>query len=218
VCGRLTLHHSGRDLAAAFGSAPNDLAPRYNVAPTQRVPVLHAPSGIRTWSSARWGLIPAWVEDPARYRALSFNARAETAAEKPSFRDALVRGRALLPASGFYEWRTRGEPWYVTRRDGAPLALAALIACRSERDPPCSVAILTTTASPGFAALHDRMPVILAAADVAAWLDPRTPPAAVAALLLRPAADEALLRHPVAAAVGSVAHDDPSLIAPLPGA
>lgn len=209
MCGRVTLHHDPDALEALFGGAPDPRPPRYNVAPTDLLPALLA-SG--EWRWARWGLIPGWVDDPAHYKVLAFNARAETVAEKPSFRDAFARARAVVAVSGFYEWRAKGEPWYVVRRDARPMALAALVACRDAREPPCSVAVLTTTPNALLAPIHDRMPVVLAPEDVPGWLRGSR---AEAEALLRPCPEGILTAWRVGPAVGSVVHDVPSLIAPL---
>lgn len=217
MCGRYTLYHDEEDLSALFELDAFPVAPRYNVAPTQSVPIVRAgDDGRRERLDARWGLVPAWVKDPAAFRTLLFNARSETIAEKPSFRDAARRARCAVPASGFYEWTTgedgRKRPWYVHRRDGAPLVLAGLYAVRAAGEPRVSATILTTDPNPGMARLHDRMPVVLDPADLARWLDPAQRDPHALDDLLRPCPDDWLEAYPVGPEVGNARVDDPRLI------
>ena len=217
MCGRYTLYHDEEDLTALFDLDAFPITPRYNVAPTQVVPIVRMGEGARHERvDARWGLVPAWVKDPSAFKALLFNARSETAAEKPSFRDAAKRARCVVPASGFYEW-TAGEggrkrPWYVHRRDGAPLVLAGLYAERSDGDPSVSTTILTTGPNEVLAPLHDRMPVVLDPADVTRWLDPEERDPAVLADLLAPCPAGWLEAYPVGPEVGNARTDGPRLI------
>lgn len=217
MCGRYTLYHDEEDLTSLFDLDTFPLAPRYNVAPTQVVPIVRAGEGTGNERvDARWGLVPAWVQEPSAFKALLFNARSETAAEKPSFREAAKRARCVVPASGFYEW-TAGEggrkrPWYVHRRDGAPLVFAGLYAERAAGDPSVSTTILTTGPNEVLAPLHDRMPVVLDPADVARWLDPEERDPHALADLLRPCPAAWLEAYPVGPEVGNARVDDPSLI------
>jgi len=216
MCGRYTLYHDEEDLTALFGLDAFPWTPRYNIAPTQFVPIVRErPGGARQRLDARWGLVPAWVKDMSSFRALLFNARAETVGEKPAFRDAARRARCALPASGFFEWRAEEggkQPYYVRRRDGAPMALAGLYAERSVGEPSRSATVLTTEPNELLAALHDRMPVILERDALARWLDPDIRDVFELDDLLRPCASDLLEAYPVDRAVGNARVDDPSLV------
>ena len=224
MCGRFTLRTPAHRLAEAFGvdALPN-LAPRYNIAPTQDVVAIrHADDG-RELTMLRWGLIPGWAKDPA-IGARMINARAETVAEKPSFRAAFRQRRCLIAADGFYEWRTTAEapkapkqPYYIRLESDAPFAIAGL--WERWRDPAGatieSCTLITTEANPALAPIHHRMPVILAPADYDAWLEPR--PASAAALhdLLRPYPGAAMTAFPIGRHVNNVRNDDPACIEAL---
>ena len=179
MCGRFLLHTPVDTLQRAFGFAerPN-LRPRYNIAPTQTVPIVRQKDGGgRELALVRWGLIPSWAKE-AGIGGRLINARAETVAEKPAFRGAFRKRRALVPADGFYEWRKREgdrpkQPLLVRRRDGQPFAFAGL--WEHWRGPEGEVetcTILTTEANAALAPIHDRMPVILDPACYDRWLDP----------------------------------------------
>jgi putative SOS response-associated peptidase YedK len=178
VCGRFTLRASSRDLAQVFIVPDLPLfPPRYNIAPGQLIAAVRpAPGGRgRELVALRWRLVPRWASDPAVGHRL-INARAETAAAKPSLRAAFEARRCLLPADGFYEWRKAGsrkQPYFIARRDGRPFGFAGLRE-RLEEDGEVieSAAILTTAANELMRPLHDRMPVILDPGDHARWLDP----------------------------------------------
>lgn len=217
MCGRYTLYHDETDLTGLLDVPAFPLVPRYNVAPTALTSwVRQRPDGVREVLSGRWGLIPPWVKDPAEARAPLFNARSETAAEKPSFRDALRRRRCVVPVSGFYEWQRVGDrkaPYHVVRSDGAPLLLAGLYAERRDLD---SVTILTCEPNERMAALHDRMPVILAEADLDLWLDPAVEDPQAVTHLLAPCPSEWLRAYPVDPRVGNARFDDPGLVQARP--
>jgi putative SOS response-associated peptidase YedK len=216
MCGRYTLYHDEEDLTELFELDAFPWPPRYNIAPTQVVPIVRATGVGRELLEARWGLIPAWVKVPSAFKALLFNARSETAGEKPAFRDAARRARCVAPASGFYEWRPDQDggkqPYYVRRRDGAPMALAGLYAQRDQGQPSHSVAVLTTAPNAFMAELHDRMPVILEPDAVARWLDPTARDLDDLADLLGPSAEDVLEAYPVDRAVGNARIDEPRLI------
>jgi putative SOS response-associated peptidase YedK len=199
VCGRFTLVASSDELARLFGFETADgpaLEPRYNIAPTQLVAVVRQDHGRRALVQLRWGLIPAWTRDRAIGHS-PINARAETVAEKPAFRAAFKARRCLIPATGFYEWQATGgkhkQLFHFRRRDGLPFAFVGLW----ERwpgaggEPVETCAILTTKANAVVRPVPDRMPVILAPGDFAAWLAPRTS-AAELLPLLRPYPAEAM--------------------------
>ena len=220
MCGRFIQCTSGDRLAERFhlSTAP-ELTPRYNVAPSQPVGAIRSAEGDgREWVALRWGLVPAWAPEPrTAYRTI--NARAETAAEKPTDRQAFCCRRCLIPADGFYEWQTVGkgkQPSCIAAADGQPMAFAGLWD-RWERNGQVleSGTILVTPANARIAPLHDRMPAILDPAAEARWLDPRiTDPAALRPLLV-PCPSARLRVWPVSAAVNSTRHDGPDLMAPV---
>lgn len=219
MCGRFiitTPPQAMRDLFA-FREQPN-FPPRYNVAPTQPVPIVRMNAGFREFALVRWGLIPSWSKEMPQ--TLLINARAETIAEKPSFRGAFRHHRCLMPADGFYEWRAtpKGpkQPFLIRRRDGGPMAFTAIWDNWMTKDGSeiDTAAIVTTEANATLAPIHHRMPVILDEKDFALWLDPSTPEKELLALL-RPAPDDLLIAEPVSTAVNRVANDDASLIAAI---
>ncbi len=228
MCGRFALIESLRAMQNVFGYPIDaeyirrilDLSNRYNIAPTQPIAVVDAGlDGVRHVRLVRWGLIPGWTKD-AKTQSLLFNARSETAAEKPSFRTAMRHRRCLVPASGFYEWRRMGTvktPYYIRPRDGSIMAFAGLSETwlgpdGSEID---TGAILTTSANKLMAMLHDRMPVILDPKDWDEWLDCGNNRPRDVAHLLTPVQDDLLEAIPVSERVNSVSQDDEALISPL---
>lgn len=220
MCGRYTLYSHEDDLAALFEVKPLPLNERYNIAPTQEVPVVtERPGGAREMTFMRWGLIPHWVKDPTDFKSTLFNARSESAAEKPSFRDAMKTSRCLIPADGFYEWRTEGgakQPYYITREDGKPLAFAGLYSAWTKGSQPLmSCTILTTDSHGPMTELHHRVPVILEQHEWERWMDPgQVDPRAVEDLLHAPA-DDVLAWHPVGKQVGNARIDVPELVQPV---
>lgn len=196
------------------------LTPRYNAAPTQTLPVVVDAGAGRELRLMRWGLIPAWSKDESMGHKL-INARAETAAEKPSFRQALARRRCLVPASGFYEWQAGPggkQPYYITVAGGL-FAMAGLWESWRGAEGPHggpleTFTILTVEPNALMARLHNRMPAILPREAEAAWLDPGLS-AAEAAAIPAPYPAEQMQAAPVGKAVGSPAHDAPDCIAPL---
>ncbi|MCB6178489.1 SOS response-associated peptidase [Rhodobacter sp. Har01] len=194
MCGRFTITHPNEALAALFGAVPgNDLppVPNYNVCPTTPIATVTSDAGQRRLRAMRWGFLPAWYKTPTD-GPLIINARAETVATKPAFREAIRSRRCLVPASGFYEWSEgpQGErlPWYFTRADGEPMALAGVWQRWQDID---TLAIVSTEAGEGMAGLHHREPVILEAADWPLWLGEA---GKGAALLMKPTAKGVL--HP----------------------
>lgn len=175
MCGRfqLTLPVEALRRLFEFGEA-EPYPPRYNIAPTQPVHVVAPdPKGGRRLALMRWGFLPSWVKDPNDFPLL-INARAETAAEKPAFRNALRRRRVLLPATGFYEWRREGKAKMpVLFEPDEPMALAGVFEtwCGPDGEEIDTVAILTTSAEGAPAAVHDRMPLTVPAGAWALWLD-----------------------------------------------
>jgi putative SOS response-associated peptidase YedK len=201
------------DCQMGGGDLPN-LAPRWNVAPTQVVPaVAIGRDGGRKIIQPRWGLRPAWMASEARTGPL-FNARSETVATKPTFTAAFARKRCLLPADGFYEWQkieSARLPHFITRADRAPIAFAGLWEHAPGLEPALSACIITKPATSAFTHLHDRFPVILAPDAWRPWLDPTTPPATLHGLIAE-ALDEAMIAYRVSDRVGKVANDDPELL------
>ncbi|WIY53541.1 SOS response-associated peptidase [Devosia sp. YIM 151766] len=201
-----------------------EIVPRYNIAPTQPIVAIWEAAGRREAHFARWGLVPGWVKDPRDFPLL-VNARAESMADKPAFRDPLKHGRCLVPASGYYEWHTgpdkQKRPYYITRQDGAPLALAGLYATWSgpNGEEVDSVATITVAANAQLAAIHHRMPaILLSEAEQDAWLNVRDVRAREAVQMALPLADGVLKFHPVSTRVNAARDDDPGLIAALAAA
>jgi putative SOS response-associated peptidase YedK len=227
MCGRYSITTPIEAIQRIFDVPERlNLPPRYNVAPTQDVPVVRlGPDGARHLVQVRWGLVPFWAED-ASIGARLINARAETAATKPAFRAAFHKRRCLVVADGFYEWQKpsekggRKQPLRIVRADGAPFAFAGLWERwrPKERGDGSEVletcTILTTDANETLRPIHDRMPVILDPAAHDTWLDPEAPEAALQACLT-PCPDEALTAYPVSTRVNKVSHDDPEVIAPM---
>lgn len=200
--------------------------PSYNVAPTDRVAiVVERPEttehpATRQLRTAKWGLVPSWAKD-ASSGARMINARWESLAKQPAYRKAFAKRRAVLPADGYYEWqRPPGsgpkKPFFIHRADGMPLALAGLFEFwRPDLAAPWLVTatVITAPASPAMEAIHDRMPLLLPPALIAAWLDP----AQRFTHDLPGLPDELLVADPVSAAVNSVRNNSPDLVARVPG-
>lgn len=226
MCGRYSLTttvEEMRRLLGIIGPLPN-LPPRYNIAPTQSVPVVRLDgSGARSLAQLRWGLVPSWAKD-LEIGAKLINARGETIADKPSFRDAFKKRRCLVPADGFYEWQQRpgGKlPYRIGLEGGAPEAMPLFAFAglwerwdkATDGKPVESCTIVTTDANALLRPIHERMPVILAPEDYARWLAPETTRAEAEALLRTYPAD-AMIAYPVSTRVNSVRNDDPGCIAP----
>jgi len=226
MCGRYTLQVSPETLAAQLElDAVPDLAPRYNIAPTQSAPVvrLSLAEEARVLSMMRWGLVPFWAKD-LKIGNRMINARSETAAAKPAFRAAFGKRRCIVPADGFYEWRKTPEgkqPYRIVVDDGAPFAMAGLWESWRPKDAPeeaeplLSFTILTTKPNDKIAALHDRMPVILAAEEIDRWLDPGATDKAALGALLDAFPAERRSAYPVSRGVNSPANEHPSNIEPV---
>lgn len=232
MCGRYTLATPVAEMSRMFGfpELPN-LPARFNIAPTQDVAVVRwlDDEKRRALSLLRWGLVPHWADDPS-IGSRMINARSESVAEKPSFRSAFARRRCLVPADGFYEWQqhvpkgAKKQPFRIRRRDRQPFAFAGLWETwKGPKGGPAldhpleTVTIVTTTANGVLKPLHERMPVILAEDDYAAWLDPETSGEAAGALL-RPCPEDWLEAYPVSTRVNSVRNDDPSCVDLVEGA
>ena len=224
MCGRFVQERSLTELSELFEAEQlaDDPGPRYNVAPTDPVAVVvERQDGRRGMTLFQWGLVPHWAPNAAA-AARHINARAETIATSPAFRDALRHRRCIVPADGFFEWTRNGtkrQPHLIRRGDGRPLALAGVWASwRPTAEAPTrrSFAIVTTRANDSIAPLHDRMPVELRPEDWARWLDPGTPADGAILAMLEHASEEPYETFPVAPLVNSVRNQGPALIEPLP--
>ncbi len=230
MCGRfaITLPPEAVRAFFAYAEQPN-FPPRYNIAPTQPIPIVlaraHTGGRERHFLLVRWGFLPAFVKDPREFPLL-INARAESLAQKPSFRAALKRRRCLVIADGFYEWRRealgapRGAakaPYLIRRVDRAPFGFAGLMETWSdpnggEIDTAC---IITTAANRLMAHVHERMPAILEPDAFSLWLDNDGVDGQSATALLRPAPEAALELIPIGPAVNRAANDDAAAQAPI---
>jgi putative SOS response-associated peptidase YedK len=218
MCGRYELHTSPAALALALGLRyPPEIKARYNIAPTQQVPIVRLTrDGERELSQVKWGLVPFWAKDPSIGNKM-INARAETIVSKPGFRDAYKKTRCLIPASGFYEWAkmTDGskQPVRIAMIDDAPFAFAGLWSGWGPKGSELiTCTIITTEANELCQAVHDRMPVILAPENYDRWLDTTD---ADPADLLRPYPSEAMRAYPIGKRVSNPKNDDAELIEPL---
>ncbi|HVE48204.1 MAG TPA: SOS response-associated peptidase [Casimicrobiaceae bacterium] len=218
MCGRYELHSQPAAIALAFGlDLPPDITPRYNIAPTQLVPIVRVNgAGQRELVQMRWGLVPRWARDPS-IGAKLINARGETAASKASFRAAYRWHRCLVPANGFYEWMptTRGkQPVHVGMSDNRPFGLAGLyerwLAPDGEALDTCT--IVTTEANALLHAIHERMPLIVAPEDYDRWLDPEEPDPAD---LIASFPENEMRWRKVSTRVNSVKNDDANCITAL---
>lgn len=219
MCGRYVISSAPEAIRALFRYLEEpDLPPRYNVAPTQPVPIIRISAGARSFALVRWGLIPSWVKDPRNFTLL-INARGETVNEKPAFQNAMRRRRCLFPADGFYEWKIEGayrRPFFVRPRSGGPIAFAGLWETwmgpnGEEVETGC---IVTTKASRVLAPIHDRMPVTVAPEAFDLWLDVARVDAATAAALIVPAPDNLFEAYEISTAVNRTANDSVALIEP----
>lgn len=218
MCGRFTQLYSWRDLVALYrihDQAPANLAPRYNIAPTQDIDMIIPEGDRHRLVRARWGLVPAWWQKPLNELPATFNARAETVSDKPMFRAAVKSRRCIVPASGFYEWtgpKSARQPWYITLADDAPMSFAGLWKeCRNPAtgEQMLSATIIVCAANPFMATLHDRMPVILDAEGILAWL------AAPRSDLLRPVAGQGLRAWRVSPKINASRYADADAVMPL---
>jgi len=220
MCGRFVITSAPAAIRQAFGYADQPNFPsRFNIAPTQPIPVVILDRGARRFRLMRWGLLPSWVKDPRTF-SLLINARAETVRDKPAFRNAFRRRPCLVPADGYYEWKALGprkQPYFIHPPGGGPIGFAGLWETWTgpNGEELDTVAIVTTAASGGLAELHDRVPVTIAAEDFARWLDTDEADADSVLALLRPPADGAFVWYPVSTAVNRTANDNAQLILPI---
>ncbi|WP_300036202.1 SOS response-associated peptidase [uncultured Roseobacter sp.] len=221
MCGRFAITLPSDAMAQLFSARPdNDLpeVPDYNVCPTTGIHVVTGGADVpRRLTMMRWGFLPRWYKKPAG-GPLLINARGETIAEKPAFRDAVRHRRALVVADGFYEWTKTPDgarnPWYIAPADGGPMVMAAVWQewTGPEGETLRTCAVVTTAANPKMATIHHRMPVILRTEDIALWLGEEGHGAAV---LMKAAPEEHLTFYRVARTVNSNRASGPELIRPL---
>jgi putative SOS response-associated peptidase YedK len=229
MCGRFTqrskLADLARDFQARLAFADEPSVPRYNIAPTQVVPVVRQMSqaGGRELAMLWWGLIPSWAKDP-KIGNQTINARGESVAEKPAFRAAFKRRRCLILADGYYEWQKLGkikQPHFIHRADDAPFAFAGLWEtwrggagkedANAEALETCT--IITTTANDLMRPLHDRMPVILYPRDYDLWLDPAVSDRERLDPLIAPHSGEDFVATPVSTYVNNARHEGAECLA-----
>jgi len=225
MCGRFTQQRPSSEIASIFEAEDlvADPGGRYNVAPTNEAVVVVQREDRRAVVRYRWGLVPSWATDP-KAGSRAFNARAETLAASPLFRDPFRRRRCLVPVDGFYEWRRVGptrRPVWIHDPSGSPLALAGLWAGR--QDPETgewrrTFTIVTTRPNDFMATIHDRMPVVIAPDAWPRWLDPALTSADAGELraLLEPREDVLLDARAVSLLVNNVRNDGPTLIEAVP--
>jgi putative SOS response-associated peptidase YedK len=228
MCGRYALARPAPELASLFDAAEapgfhESYEPSYNIAPTREVVGLAMPiTGARVLDTYRWGLVPAWADDPSIGGRL-FNARATTLATSRAFADSFERRRLAVLADGFFEWQPaldgRRRPLFFRRADGRPLAMAGLwerwrSRAHGSHELLQTCTIVTTEAGPDIVGVHDRMPVVLEDDALDRWLDARRWDVHRAAALLRPSPAGTLVRHAVDPRVGDVRHDGPELVRP----
>jgi putative SOS response-associated peptidase YedK len=248
MCGRYASSHDPEELAEEFEVVQDDLPriqPDWNVAPTKEVyaVVQRPPAGggegqepepaERQLRVMTWGLVPFWAKDPS-IGSRMINARMETVADKPAFRRAFERRRAILPADGFYEWyptaektkagRPRKQPYFIHPEDGGVLAMAGLYEIwrdptKADDDPDrfrWTTTVITTEAEDDLGRIHDRMPLMLTPERYAAWLDPTVTDREALLELLEPALPGRLVAQPVSTKVSNVRNNGPDLVEPLP--
>lgn len=220
MCGRYGLNHPHPVLTDWYrATSMPELKPRYNIAPTMEILAVRETEDSRIGSMMRWGIIPHWATAGKRFPVMN-NARAETIAEKPTFSESFRQRRCLIPASGFYEWKTEGkrkQPYFISSRDGMPFSFAGIWSTWKAVDTGESIdscAIITTECNALMQPIHERMPVILPPEDWAAWLDPEPKEDEILLSLLKPFDAEQMQAWAVSPAVGKVANQGEELIQP----
>ncbi len=220
MCGRFICTHSAEEIYDTFEAAPGpEFTPRYNIAPGQSVPIIRESEAGREVVGLTWGLVPRWATDGMPSARSGFiNAKSETVAKKPSFRDAFRKRRCVVPADGFYEWETVGrkkEPFWFRFPDRRLFAFAGLWEPHSEggKAGGGTFTILTTAANPDVSPYHERMPVILLPEQASRWLVPSKDPSADVDLL-QPLPAESLVSSPVDPALNSPKSDHAGLLNP----
>lgn len=210
MCGRYTIFIPLDELIRHFRlEQAEEFEPRYNIAPTQTVPVIRQEDGKRSLRLLRWGLVPFWADDSSIGNRL-INARAESVSSKPSFRTAFLNRRCIMPASGFFEWKEQKKgpkrPYFIKRKDGTPMAFAGLWERWQGKDggeKRETFTIITTDANEDVKGLHNRMPVILEPENYSLWLNTEQPDREALNKMMCPAAPGTLTAHPVSKYVNS---------------
>ena len=218
MCGRYTLKSPLSVVTERFDieEFPSSLSPSYNIAPTQQVATVLSENGKRKLEMLRWGLIPSWADDPEIGNKM-INARAETVAEKPSYRRAFKRSRCLILADGFYEWQKTDsgkQPFHIRMQDGSPFAFAGLWESWDKGEEIRSCTIITTEANDLVGEVHNRMPVILHAEDYEMWLDSDFDTREPLMSLLKPFPAEAMDAYPVSRRVNKPSNNEPGVVEP----
>jgi putative SOS response-associated peptidase YedK len=217
MCGRYAMYGPQSRYREHFGTEDEfEFAPRYNVAPSQSLPILRQdPDGRRTFEPARWGLIPSWVKELTGLNR-PINAKAETAAIRPMFRHAFRKSRVLVPADAFFEWQAvagKKQPYLIRMRDESPFGMAGLLEHWHGPDGEvASFAILTTEPNPLMAAIHNRMPAIIRPEDYAVWLDPERANVEELQGLLGAYPERLMEAYPVSQKVNGPKNEGPDLI------
>ncbi len=224
MCGRFAQADGGKGLMEQLGIVVTASATpaRYNIAPSQQAVVIRRLSQQTTPSASllRWGFVPHWTPNPP-FGAPLINARSETVTEKPSFRDAFIHRRCLVPTNGFYEWRGKGrdkQPFFIGMADGQSFAMGGLWEAWHAPEETCieTFTLLTTQANACVAPIHNRMPVIVAREYYATWLNMEaTVPVCSMAAILAPFPALQMVSHPVSDRVNSPAHDSASCMQPV---
>ncbi len=219
MCGRFAFFSPDEAVREYFSLKEMPLVePRFNISPTQFVPVIRdggSDGGGRNMSMLFWGLVPFWAKEKSIGHRM-INARGETLAEKPSFRNAFKKRRCIVPASGFYEWKKEGDikrPYFISRKDDKPIALAGLWERWEKGDEPLESFTIVTTAPNAFMeTLHQRMPLILTREQHQEWLDPGNKDTASLAGMIRPCRDDLLVARPVSRKVNNPRNEGADLI------
>ena len=225
MCGRYSLTRRQEELIERFNIEEllcdrAELKPRFNIAPSQMVPVVVVLDGKRVLTNFKWGFIPHWVKDLSQMKPV-INARSETLFTKPFFRHAIKNQRCLIPADGFYEWKHQDKvkvPMYIHNQQRTLFAFAGLWSEYTTEDGEVmrTCSIVTTAANNKMSSVHDRMPVILTPDQEAVWLDPKASGADALSHIFEPCADSDIDMYAVSPKVNSAAKDLPEMIEPAP--
>lgn len=224
MCGRFYLDAPKDQLMAhyALQAVPDDVSPRYNIAPSQDVLAVRAlDENERNLAYLHWGLIPSWSKDDHPHYSM-INARAETVASKPAYRSAFKHRRCLIPASGFYEWQPQADfkqPYAISMKDDGVFSLAGLWEHWESTDGKVieSCSIVVTEANAVLEPIHDRMPVIIEPKDYTTWLDPSIQDKDKLTSLLHPYSASLMKTHPVSTRMNNPGFDNPKCIVPIDG-
>lgn len=223
MCGRYVIEDF-QELSETLRQIPFqstfDFQPNWNAAPSQQLPVLIDRDGSLELRQMQWGLIPAWLKSGEKPKVAPINARAETIAEKPMFRNLIKRHRCLVPANGFYEWRRTGgpkQPYLIHLANEPIMLMAGLYDVRTNEqgEKAGSYTIITGGPNDVMADIHDRMPMIIHGEDVELWMDHEIQEIGPLEHLLQPVLDHEIEMHPVSTEVNSVKNNNPELVKPI---